>query len=159
MILSENGQNVLLSDTFSTKSDKWAPLALKSGEYSVLWQLIHRGRIADVCESSLKIGVRVTAGIRIEEPRIYNYLLTPNGDGKNDFFVIEDLGDFPRNELFVYNQWGSLVYKKSNYDNSWDGKSNSSRTIQRGLLPMGTYFYVLLSDGKKVHSGYVELFY
>ncbi|MBO4804985.1 MAG: gliding motility-associated C-terminal domain-containing protein, partial [Paludibacteraceae bacterium] len=160
MTLSDDEKGELFSDTISVKSNPdWLPISLTPGDYSVYWQLLHNGDVVDDCESSVKIGVRTISGIFVKDVQIHNYLLSPNGDGKNEFFVIEEIGNFPRNELVVFNQWGSIVYQKKNYDNSWSGRSNSNRTLQTGLLPMGTYFYVLLSEGKKVYSGYIELLY
>ena len=63
---------------------------------------------------------------------IYN-ALTPNGDGKNDEFIIKNIHLYPDNNVEIYNRWGNLVYKKENYNNEWDG----------GNLPDGTYYYVV----------------
>ena len=160
MTLSNEERGDVRIDTISIKSDPdWLPLPLNPGAYSVYWQLLHGGRVVDECESSIEIGVRAIAGIFVKDVRIHNYLLSPNGDGKNDFLVIDEISEFPRNELVVSNQWGSVVFQKKNYDNSWSGRSNSNRMLQKGLLPIGTYFYVLLADGKKAYSGYIELLY
>ncbi|RMD72788.1 MAG: hypothetical protein D6818_05790, partial [Bacteroidetes bacterium] len=64
-------------------------------------------------------------------------VITPQGDGLNDEFVIGCLEKFPENKLEIYNRWGQLVYRQQNYDNSWKG------TNQRGAeLPAGGYFYI-----------------
>lgn len=88
-------------------------------------------------------------------------LFSPNGDGKNDLFVISKIEVFPNNMLSIYNRWGSLVYQKKSYNNSWNGKPNVSDAIGGGLLPAGTYFIILdFGDGiSKVYNGYVELQY
>jgi len=60
---------------------------------------------------------------------------TPNGDGLND--VLEILGSercLPI-DITVFNRWGQIVYSKVDYDNSWNGNSNSGEAI-----PDGTYF-------------------
>jgi gliding motility-associated-like protein len=66
-------------------------------------------------------------GIKFYVPNIF----TPNGDGKNDTFIIHSLPEGSR--LKVYDRWGIQAYYSSNYDNSWDG----------GDQPDGTYFYEL----------------
>jgi gliding motility-associated-like protein len=77
--------------------------------------------------------------------------LSPNGDGVNDFFTIDGIGEFPNNELSIFNRWGNEVYNKQGYLNDWDG------TWRGKLLPDGTYFYVLsLGDGRE-YSGYVQI--
>lgn len=75
---------------------------------------------------------------------IYNEF-SPNNDGKNDYFKIECIENYPNNTLRIYNRWGQLVYEKSGYDNSWNGLSNrKSGMIKKGeVLPKGTYFYNL----------------
>ncbi|RFS19048.1 DUF11 domain-containing protein, partial [Chitinophaga silvatica] len=77
-------------------------------------------------------------------------IITPNGDGKNDKFVIIGLSHFPGSQLFIYNRWGNLVYQAKNYQNDWDGIN----------LNEGTYFYILKVNtptGEKSYKGWVEL--
>lgn len=85
--------------------------------------------------------------------KVYNGF-SPNGDDKNDTFTITGLGNYPDNELIIYNRWGNQVYRKKNYDNSWDGSWDGHP------LPDGTYYYIIcLPDNgtTKVESGYLEI--
>ncbi|MCF0074110.1 gliding motility-associated C-terminal domain-containing protein [Dyadobacter sp. CY261] len=59
-------------------------------------------------------------------------VFTPNDDGKNDFFVIDNVS-LSSWGLEIYNRWGKRVYANPNYDNSWNGKNLSS----------GQYYYHL----------------
>ena len=62
-------------------------------------------------------------------------VFTPNGDGINDFFQIEN----PENaayELFIFNRWGALILE-TNHDKLWDG------TVDGKPVASGTYFYSL----------------
>ncbi|HEY9007882.1 MAG TPA: LamG-like jellyroll fold domain-containing protein [Ohtaekwangia sp.] len=59
-------------------------------------------------------------------------VITPNGDDRNQYFRINQQFDFPVT-LEVFNLWGTLVYKKNNYQNDWDGNG----------LATGVYFYRL----------------
>lgn len=77
---------------------------------------------------------------------------SPNGDGKNDFFFIRGIEAYPKNKLYIYNRWGSLVYNKNNYANTWDGQTNSG-----SLLPDATYFVILELDNGVSFSGYIDL--
>ena len=71
-------------------------------------------------------------------------IITPNGDGLNDTFVIKGIEAFPDNEVFIYNRWGLEVFSKKNYDNSFGGISDGRATIVAGdQLPVGTYYYVI----------------
>ncbi len=66
-------------------------------------------------------------------------VMTPNGDGQNDYLVIEGMDYHPNSQIFVYNRWGKLVYKSENYQNDWDGTHyKSGKTLADGV-----YYYVL----------------
>ena len=67
------------------------------------------------------------------KPFFLSNVITPNGDGKNDAFVINGLGKFASNELIIFDRWGSHVFQKKGYQNDWTGQG----------LVAGTYFYVL----------------
>jgi len=81
-------------------------------------------------------------------------LMTPNGDGMNDFFeVIQPINDSSCAEnikVMIFNRWGAKVYEGENYDTistPFGGYSEGIGTISRGeKLPTGTYFYVLTFD-------------
>jgi len=65
-------------------------------------------------------------------------VITPNGDGFNDTFVIRNL---PQNsELTITNRLGEVLFKTDNYDNSWGGIYNGE------LLMPDTYWYMLRFD-------------
>jgi gliding motility-associated-like protein len=65
-----------------------------------------------------------------------NPVLTPNGDGNNDFFDIKCIHTVP-NTLEIYDRWNQAVVKPIvNYQNNWDGKRNGV------LVPEGVYFFV-----------------
>jgi gliding motility-associated-like protein len=50
--------------------------------------------------------------------------VTPNGDGVNDFFVINGIELYPNNVLRIYNRWGTLVFDANKYENNWNGQTN-----------------------------------
>ncbi len=85
---------------------------------------------------------------------VYNGF-TPNGDGVNDFFVIDNIDKYPNNNVQIFNRWGDKVFKTSRYDNTtnnWDGKFNGKPVTS------GTYFYLILNDnGKVLKKGWLEL--
>lgn len=83
-------------------------------------------------------------------------VVTPNGDGINDRFVILNLVDgkgYPTNSLDIYNKWGTHVFHKENItrdDEFWDPKD----------VPAGTYFYRFSArgyNGNIEHNGAVEV--
>jgi gliding motility-associated-like protein len=80
---------------------------------------------------------------------------SPNGDGKNDFFVIDYIDQFPNNEVEVYNRWGDRLFYSKGYQDPWDG------TFKGQALPVGTYYYVIHLNHfayKKPLTGPVTIF-
>lgn len=82
---------------------------------------------------------------------------SPNGDGVNDTYIIDNLESYPNNRLQIFNRWGSLVLDRSPYLNDWDGRSENS--INWGEeLPESTYYFVLdVGDGRDAITGYIYL--
>ncbi|EIA08832.1 von Willebrand factor, type A [Flavobacterium frigoris PS1] len=75
---------------------------------------------------------------------------SPNGDGINEIFVIDNLEDvlcYPNNSVEIYNRWGVLVFETKDYNsqsNYFDGISRGRATVsQSSGLPTGTYYYIL----------------
>jgi gliding motility-associated-like protein len=80
-------------------------------------------------------------------------VFTPNGDGKNDFWVIEHLAKYPKASVEVFTRWGELVYKSIGYSDPWDGFYNGVR------LSPGCYFYIIiLNTGKEAYKGPVMIY-
>jgi gliding motility-associated-like protein len=65
-------------------------------------------------------------------------VITPDGNGTNDEFIIFCVNDYPENHLTIYNRWGVPVFEAINYDNSWSGTNMDGER-----LPEGPYYYVL----------------
>ena len=73
---------------------------------------------------------------------------SPNNDGANDYFVIENKNPGSKIGIEIFNRWGSRVYQSDNYQNDWGGDD----------LPVGTYYYVIkFSDGTEPKAGYLTL--
>jgi len=80
---------------------------------------------------------------------------SPNNDGINDFFVIENALGRQLN-LEVYNRWGNRIYRSRSYQNNWNGKTTEGIHVGEDA-PAGTYYYVLVIDGKDKRVGYITL--
>jgi gliding motility-associated-like protein len=81
--------------------------------------------------------VFVTVKKDLEQLLFIPNVITPNNDGFNDFWHIENIQFFPSNKLVILNRWGDLVYESLYYNNNWNGEYGN------GLLPAGTYYYIL----------------
>lgn len=77
--------------------------------------------------------------------------ISPNGDGKNDtWVVVKRIRErFPNADVYIFNRWGSEVYHKEGYDNTFDGKD----------LPDDTYYYVVdfKTSGQEIRKGYLMI--
>lgn len=71
---------------------------------------------------------------------LFPNVFTPNGDGINDYFRLEEpisipcLSDF---EIRIFNRWGALVYEHKGSNFSWDG-NYKSREITEGV-----YYFII----------------
>lgn len=92
-------------------------------------------------------------GFEIESPIIEIYeqcrlvvpnIITPNGDGTNDLFVIRNNDDYDRISLQIYNRWGNLIYESNDYQDDWDGTDMQGNPITEGV-----YFYTATPLGDK----------
>ena len=91
---------------------------------------------------------------------IFSQVISPNGDGLNDVWIIGGLERFPNNEVTVFNRWGNIVYKAKGYDNVntvWGGEQNSGQNLTNNLVPDGTYFYIIELGNESKLTGFVVL--
>ena len=71
--------------------------------------------------------------------------------------MIVGLDQFPDNALTIFNRWGNKVFEQKPYDNNWGGEDAvGSFSLGNGVLPEGTYFYILTLEGDE-SSGYIYL--
>ena len=89
-------------------------------------------------------------------------LFTPNGDGRNDYWVIKDGALYPNMKCEVFNRWGDLVYEKVGCSQTIDGNNcevwNGYRNGVR--VPCGTYYYVVnLGNGSPALTGTLTVVY
>jgi gliding motility-associated-like protein len=105
---------------------------------------------ANSCATSLDVQVGFSNSSQcIFIPQV----ITPNGDGKNDTWIIKNIDLYPNAEVLVYNRWGQLVFQSKNVlANPWDGRSGGK------LVPVDSYHYILdLHDGSKPRSGVISV--
>jgi gliding motility-associated-like protein len=130
------------SGTFSDKNNNNSGVSgLSLGENTLVWIVT-----SDVCAASSD-----TVSIRVRELLIPS-LITPNLDGRNDFFLIRGIESLGTTSLDIFNRWGSNVYCSGNYKNDWDGRDMEGRP-----LPEDTYFYVLRPEKTVPVKGFVVI--
>jgi|GEM_PF-818488 len=91
------------------------------------------------------------------EPSVPN-AFTPNFDGTNDVFRLQDAACFTNQEIRVFNQTGKEVYRNNDRgaEINWDGRTTSGMD-----LPEGTYYFIVsmtTDEGEQFQkTGFVEL--
>jgi gliding motility-associated-like protein len=136
---SESGEWSLISGSGHI-SDIHSPTTrvteLSSGVNKFLWKVLNGN-----CEDTAEVKITV-------HDLFVPSVITPNGDGKNDYFKISE---FTGNvDLIIFNRWGNEEYTKANYLNDWDGRNNKGAE-----LPADTYFYILRFENGKIKKGSV----
>lgn len=93
-------------------------------------------RVTDIygCQGTDSMQVFMVSDIN---ESVYN-IITPNGDGLNDFFDLSPLRLNGNCKLEVFNRWGSQVFSVESYQNDWEGVDNDGNA-----LADGTYYYVI----------------
>lgn len=84
--------------------------------------------------------------------------ISPNGDDKNDVWYINNIENY-ENNVKIFNRWGSLVYSKDNYDNTWGGEYKGSYPAMQksNTLPAGTYYYILEVKNLDTYTGFIQI--
>ena len=81
------------------------------------------------------------------------YGFSPDGDGINEYWHIENIDYYPENVVSIYNRWGDMVFQIENYDNAanvFSGTANMSMKLGADQLPAGTYFFNIQIDGETI---------
>jgi gliding motility-associated-like protein len=106
------------------------------------------GTNASGCVSTRTITVTVEEDYKIKPLNI----LTPNGDGKNDRFTIENIDYYPNNTVKIFDRAGRILYTKRGYANDWDGTFNGTP------LASDTYYYIIdFGTGISQFKGHITL--
>ena len=102
------------------------------------------------CEYIRDIYVEVSSNHQYD--KIISNMITPDGDGKNDKWVIPDAFAFKKDvRVIIFDRQGNIVLDQNEYKNDWQGD------LQGHDLPGGTYFYIIKLKNKEV-KGFITLF-
>lgn len=71
-------------------------------------------------------------------------IITMNGDGVNDYFVIDNRGDYDRVSLKILNRWGNVIYENDDYKDDWYGLDKSGKPLTEGV-----YYYLVTPESEK----------
>jgi gliding motility-associated-like protein len=112
------------------------------------------------CASSISIVLGCTfIPPVVTNPLTIPQFLSPNGDGDNDIWIIQNLQFYPNHTLKIFNRWGNQIYSAAPYTNNWGGYPNIPYSIGQDIVPAGTYYYVLdvYGDQSDLRASYIEI--
>ncbi|WP_316796455.1 MBG domain-containing protein, partial [Pedobacter agri] len=163
-IVSSKGSSIAKGETIQLTA---------SGAVNYQWSLTGSGIISGQSTPTLTIrpsvsssytvtgtnqfGRSATLTIRIEVKSDYSVLnatniLTPNGDGVNDVWTVENIDLYPDNTVRIFDKAGKVVFSVKGYQNNWAG------TFNGGNLTEGTYYYIIdFGQGIGVKKGYITI--
>jgi gliding motility-associated-like protein len=119
---------------------------LMEGSYTV--------SVTDANSCNYSLGTIVLMDNPEECLRIPN-AFSPNGDGTNDTWIIENLELFNNYQVEVFNRWGQVLYIGYPGADPWDGKTTEGKSV-----PTGSYVYIVnLFNGSEPKSGIVTIVY
>ncbi len=166
--------NVLLNDVFSPPSDFTVSFdslpagvsylgngifsfegGTQPGTISFFYELCSNS-CPDFCDMAT-----VTIRVKNTDCTLIPNIITPNGDGVNDYFTIPCLESelFRNNSIVIYNQWGDKVFEAAPYGNdpltAWNGTLNGETGKD---LPDGVYFYIFKpGPNDPPQNGFVQI--
>lgn len=62
---------------------------------------------------------------------------SPNGDGINDAWTINNSDKFPNMVVKIYSRWGNKLFESNGYETAWTGMYDKKE------MPVGTYYYTI----------------
>lgn len=99
------------------------------------------GKIQSTGNGGSKENIKVAANV-----------LTPNGDGKNDLWVVKDIDQYPNNTVKIFDNKGRIVFQRKGYANDWNGNYWGGSSHGKPV-PQGTYLYVIDFGNGKTAKG------
>lgn len=114
-------------------ADATSPTTVSSPQTNTMYN-VHIS--SNTCNYDTSIALKVNVHTMPELSALPN-AFTPNGDGKNDCFGIQQWGNADIKQFTVYNRWGQVVFRTLSASQCWDGTLNGVRQ-QSGL-----YVYII----------------
>jgi len=118
-----------------------------AGSYELTLEIIN-----DTTGISYFTNTDISINNNIEAPNVF----TPDGDGKNDLFVVKSSGGSDNKlKLMIYTRNGDLIYEKIAPVVYWDGKLASGNYAQEGV-----YYYIVVpeNNSERAKKGFFHLY-
>ncbi len=155
--------NTLTLSFFGVQSYTWTDGSNNLGNNSFIninpnasttYSLIFTDNYGCTSYKTLDIALNPTCTSTTNSITVYN-AITPNGDGINDFLIIDNIDKYTNTTVDIYDRWGVLIFNaKNNYNNItnyWPKKEDYSQLIST------TYFYVINFGNGTVKKDWIEI--
>jgi gliding motility-associated-like protein len=156
-----NGTFMILEGEVVLDGNNFDPMKHLAGEYKIAYSSI---------EGTCKYYVEFTIVVDNEcvpcgrGDIIISKAVTANGDGVNDYFEIKGVEYCSFSfDIMIFNRWGTKIADVQDYQNSWGGESPDGSFGKSGMLPTGTYYYIITATDKETgkflepFNGYIYL--
>jgi gliding motility-associated-like protein len=142
LYLAENTPVTLYVDAGPGASYSWLPNQWISDPLNAQVQITPMADIVYIATGITSDGCteKDTLQVIIRQPvKVYTGF-SPNGDGINDTWIIEN-GEQYGSLIYVrvFNRWGEIIFETKGYGGSqqWDGTRNGK------MMPVGSYYYII----------------
>jgi gliding motility-associated-like protein len=126
----------------------------KTNRYKIKVLVKDNQSISTVLADTAEITINVGDEIELNKPLPVNNFMSPDGDGVNDFFEIENVTLYADYSLKIFNDIGIELYSiTSNYQNDWNG------TVGGNRITNGVYYYLFYNTNTgKEFKGTLNVF-
>ena len=156
-----NGTFEITQGNVIMEGSTFNPANLEVGEYRIAYSA-ENGPCQFFAEYSIVVNSDCVPCNR-NEIKI-NDAITVNGDNINKFLEITGVEYCTfQFDIMVFNRWGDKVFEQANYQNDWGGSAPGGSFGNSGVLPSGTYYYVVnirdVDSGNNLEpiNGYIYL--
>jgi gliding motility-associated-like protein len=148
-----NGKNYSLLTIYGNTSGEQLSLKIYEAASGKTYDLKQYFRfVKDTVMGTYNDPVVFYTNLNLKKLAACNFI-TPNGDGKNDAFKVDDLIAVSGMTFKVMNRQGLIVFQQKDYDNLWQGKDKNDKD-----LPQGVYYYLFLDEsGETIYKGSITL--
>ena len=160
--IADAGEDVEISKGYSTELTGeggdiyiWSPTAtlsdssIKNPIASPLEDTEYQLIVIDQNSCSDTDFVKVT--VNADYTLVPSTVISPNGDGINDVWVIDNINTYPDCKVMISNRWGKVILNTDDYQNDWDGTYNGND------LPEGGYIFVIECGNGINYTGTISI--